>query len=205
MKWNMATRKRKKESSAQRKQRFERRSQYLRAEVDELEDSLFSVRYRDPELRYEYLKTFRTEMMRSFVMSLHLAIEDLLRAIFFDFVVRQNRRLTRRDTIRIVRDVRSADLIHWCGRLNLVTQKQYEDLLELNRIRNACAHNWLPDLPRRHRIGPRGKRRQIKLPTVAYKARNLFVSKTFVEEFAPTYSGIYLKLLLRVWKMQGKI
>jgi hypothetical protein len=190
---------------ARKRQRFVKRAECLRREIDSLEDTLFSVNERDPELRCKYLKTFRTEIMRSFVLSLHLAIEVLLRAILFDFVARQNRRLTKKETIRIVNDLRSADLIHWCGRLNLLTARQYEALRELNRIRNACAHHWLLDLPSSKRIGPKGKQKRITVPAVSYQNTSLFAQRTFVDDFSPLYSGLYLKLLFRVWKMQGKL
>jgi hypothetical protein len=139
------------------------------------------------------------------VLSLHLAIEDLLRAILFDFVARQNRRLTKKETIRIVNDLRSADLIHWCGRLNLLSPRHYDALLELNRIRNRCAHHWLLDLPSSKRVGPKGKRKRITVPAVSYQNKSLFAKRTFVDDFSPVYSGLYLKLLFRVWKMQGKL
>jgi hypothetical protein len=177
----------------------------LKAEIEELQHSLFNIEATDPQLRYENLKTFRAEIMRTFVLSLHLAIEDLLHAILFDFLARHNRRLTKRETIRIVDEMRSADLIHWCARLNLVTSAQYRNLLELNRIRNACAHNWILDLPRSRRIGQKGMRKRIKVPIVVYKGGNLLTKKMFTDEFCPVYSGLYLNLLLRVWKMQGKL
>lgn len=183
---------------------YAQRALRLKAEIERLEHDLFSVNARDPRLRCEYLKTFRTEIMRSFVVSLHLATEDLVRAILFDFLARQNHRLTKRETVRIVDDMRSAELVHWCGRLNLVTPLQYKNLLELNRIRNGCAHHWLLDVPNSKPIGSKGRRR-IKTPAVVYQGKSLFIPQTFVDEFSPVYSKLYLKLLFRVWKIQGKI
>jgi hypothetical protein len=86
-----------------------------------------------------------------------------------------------------------------------VTPLQYRNLLELNRIRNTCAHRWLLDLPRFRQVGPKGKRKRQRVPTVTYQSRNLFAGRTFLDEFCPVYSGIYLKLLFRVWKMQGRL
>lgn len=187
------------------RQRFERRAIRLRKEIDELEEVLFSVNSKDPQLRCDYLKTFRAEIIRSFVISLHLEIEDLLHAILFDYLAKRNRRLTKKETIRIVEDMRSSDLIHWCGRLNIVTPRQYRSLVELNRVRNACAHHWLLDLPRFRQVGPKGKRKRQRVPTVTYQNKDLFAARIFLDDFYPVYSRIYLKLLFRVWKMQGKL
>jgi len=79
--------------------------------------------------------------MQNFVFHMHLAIEDLLRALLFDFLVKRNRQLTKKKAIRIVEDLWSADLVDWCGRLKLVKPRQYKQLLELNRVRNKCGHN----------------------------------------------------------------
>jgi hypothetical protein len=54
-----------------------------------------------------------------------MAIEDLLRAHLFDFLVKRNRQLTKKKAIRIVEDLWSADLVDWCGRLKLIKPKQY--------------------------------------------------------------------------------
>ena len=177
----------------------------VKTEIEDLENFLYSINAEDPELRYEYLKTYRAEILRSFVVHLHLAIEDLLHAILFDFLARQNRRLTKKETIHIVNEMRSAELIQWCGRLNLVTPLQYRNLLELNRIRNSCAHNWIVNVPRSRMIGPKGKRKRRKIPVVIYGNSNLFNRRTFIDDFCPVYSKLYLNLLFRVWRLQGKI
>jgi len=191
--------------STKSKNGFARKAERLRAEIEELQDSLFNINEKDPYLRHLNLKSLRDEVLRSFVISLHLAMEDLLHAILFDFLAKQNRRLTKKETIRIVNDMRSAELIHWCGRLKLISPLQYSNLLELNRIRNTCAHQWILDWVQIKRVGPRGRRKQIKIAVVRYKDQNLFSHNIFAEEFYPVYSRLYLKLLFRVWKLQGKL
>lgn len=192
-------------SSSGGQNQYAARTQRIEKEIEDLEHCLFKVNAKDAGLRYENLRTFRVEIQRSFVLSLHLAIEDLLHALLFDFLAQQNPRLTKKETIKIVRDMRSAELVHWCGRLKLITPTQYRDLLDLNRIRNACAHNWILDVPRFKQVGRPGSRKRIRVPTVSYRDRNLFSRNTFLDEFLPKFSGIYLKLLSKVWKMQGKI
>ncbi len=144
-------------------------------------------------------------MMRGFIVYTHLAIEDLLRALLFDFLKSQNRSLRRRDAIRAVDDMRSTELIQWCGRLRLITTKQYRELIELNRVRNICAHNWVLDLPQVKRVMAKSGKRRIRVPRVIFHGKNLLVPGVFSGEFCVIYGGIYIKRLLRVWKMQGKL
>jgi hypothetical protein len=73
--------------------RLARKVEVLKAKIDKLSDPLYNLNARDPELRYEKLKTYRAEVIRGFVVYMHLAIEDLLTALFFDFLVRLNRSL----------------------------------------------------------------------------------------------------------------
>ncbi len=204
----MATKKKKLTTHVQTdatRQSFAKRADRLKSEINDIEEFLFNIRAKDPYLRFRNLETFRIEIFRSFVISLHLAMEDLLRALLFDFVARQNRRLTKKETIRMVDQLRSAELIRWCGHLKLLTPLQYKNLLELNRIRNACAHNWILDLHHVKRIGPKGKKRNIRIPAVEYLGKSLFAGQTFTDEFVPIYGRLYLKLLFRVWKIQGKL
>jgi hypothetical protein len=181
-----------------------RKAERLRATVQELADSLYGLDDRDLWLRCENLKSYRVELMRGFVVYIHLALEDLLRALLFDFLRRHNRSLLRKTTIRIVDDLKSADLVHWCGRLKVLSQRQYSDLMELNRIRNACAHNWLFDLSRAAPRAAKVKRR-MRAPRVIYKNNNLFAQKTFEDEFCTVYSNLSLKLLFKVWRLQGRL
>jgi hypothetical protein len=184
---------------------FVKKADRLKSVIDKLEDSLYSINERDPRLRYEYLKTYRVEILRGFVVHMHLATEDLLKAILFDFFVRQNKRLTTKETKRIVDEMRSFELIQWCGRLNLITTLQYRQLLELNRVRNGSAHHWILDLPKYKRVMMKNAKRRIRVPVVVYNNKNLFNSRVFADEFCPTYGSLYLKLLWKVWKMQGKL
>jgi hypothetical protein len=120
-----AKKKSKKESA------FDRKAERSRKIVGELTDSLYNLHDRDAQLRYENLKTYRTELMRGFIVYMHLAIEDLLKAILFDFLVKQNRSLPTKTTKCIVDDLKSSDIMHWCGRLKLIRSKKYSQLLEL--------------------------------------------------------------------------
>jgi hypothetical protein len=57
----------------------------------------------------------------------------------------------------------------------------------------------------RKSIGSKGRKKRVRVPTVRYLNKNLFTGDTFTEDFSPVFSGLYLKLLFRVWKLQGKL
>lgn len=177
----------------------------LTKEIERLVSALYNTSADDDRLRYENLKTYRVEAMRSFILYLHLAIEDLLRALLFDFIKKQNRALTRKATIKITREMTSAELVHWCGRFKLITTPVYRRLLDLNGIRNRCAHNWVLDIPRFQNVGPRGRRRRKRISVVIYENRNLLNRHVFLNSFCRIYGKIYTDILGRVWRLQGKI
>lgn len=179
------------------------KAERLRAEINTLSDSLYGLKDKDSYVRYYNLKIYRAEVLRSFVVHMHLASEDLLKAVLFDFLAKQNRSLPKKAAVRIVDEMKSAELIHWCSRLKLITPKQFKNLLELNRIRNACAHRWILDSPKIKRVGIMRKR--VRTPTVTYNSKDLFDPKVFLDEFCPVYGQLYLKLLFRVWRIQGKL
>ena len=177
----------------------------LTKEIEKLVSALYNTSDNDDRLRYENLKNYRVEVMRSFIMYMHLAIEDLLRALLFDFIKKQNRNLTRKATIKFTREITSAELVRWCGRLNLITRTVYRRLLDLNSIRNRCAHNWLLDIPRLQNVGTRGRRRRKRIPVVMYENRNLLNRDVLLNTFCRIYGKIYTDMLARVWRLQGKI
>jgi hypothetical protein len=185
-----------------KKVRTERQCTNLKTEIDEIVCLLYGTDNKDIDVRYYNLKTYRAEIFRSFILHMHLAIEELLRALLFDFMVRQNRQLKSKETIRTLNDLRSAEIVHWCGRLRLVTPKQYDELLELNRIRNKCAHHWLLDIPKYKVIRFGNNKKRVTIPVVTYKGKNVMTRDVFVRSFTRTVGNVYLKLLFRVWKIQ---
>ena len=102
-------------------------------------------------------------------------------------------------------EMKSSDLVHWCGRLKRINKEQYRGLIKLNRIRNACAHNWILHIPKNRSVVVKGKRVRFRVPRVIYNNKNLFIEKNFLDDFCPTYGHLYLALLFKVWRLQGKI
>jgi len=96
---------------------YKRKSDKLRTQIDDLPAALYGLNNKDQHRRFLNLQSYQIEVMRNFVFYRHLALEDLLRALLFDFLIERNRQLTTKKAIRIVGDLRSADLVDWCGRL----------------------------------------------------------------------------------------
>jgi hypothetical protein len=115
---------------------YRSRNKNLKAETDALAASLYGLNSEDEHQRYLNYQTYKREVIRNFVLYLHLALEDLAPCLF-DFLVKRNKQLTKKKAIQIVNDLWSADLVEWCARLKLVKPKQYKQLIELNR-RNKC-------------------------------------------------------------------
>ena len=184
---------------------FERKEKRLQAEIEKLIANLYNTNARDSRLRYENLKTYRIEIIRGFIVYAHLAMEDLLRDFVVDFIKHQTRLFPIRKVKNMVEGMRSAEVIEWCARLNLVAKKQYEFIKELNKVRNSCAHNWLLDIPRYKKVASKKMKKWIKTPVVRFNNKNLFNEKVFRNEFLPLYSKIYLKLLWKDWRVKGII
>lgn len=197
-KWKMANRR------SQQPTRLLKKIAKLEAEITELRDSLYGLNSDDLPLKYENLKTYRNEVIRGFILHSHLAIEDLLRALLFDFLVRHNRAIQTKAAISAVRDLRSVDLLHWCSQLKVTKPREYAALLELNRIRNACAHKWVLNLPKAKRSASRKRSTEVQASIVFFKGRNVFEQSVF-SQFVDEYGGLYLRLLMKVWRVQGKL
>ena len=146
--------------------KISRREELLRSEIKQLSDALYNLEDNDAYLRFENLKTYCVELIRSFILYTHLAIEDILRDFLVDFFRHQRRSLAVRRSRKFVQDLRSLELIEWCYRLKLITTQEHGALSELNRVRNACAHNWLLDIAKTKTIIEKAtrRRRRIKLP-----------------------------------------
>lgn len=176
----------------------------LKTEAGRLVESLYGMDAKDTKLSYENLKTYRVEIQRSFILYTQLAIEGLLRALLFGFLAKHSRGLAKKRLNNTVDEMRSADLVHWCGHLGLIKPKWYAQLLELNRIRNACVHNSLGEGPKYGKWTGEKPATRTRVPVVRYQGRNLLHGNLFSEDFCPTYGRIYLRLLGMVWGRQGK-
>jgi hypothetical protein len=156
----------------------------------------------DRDIHAGMLERKRDDIVRSAVLQLHTAIEDVLNEILVCRILGANsgtqERKTRSKSGRALCTILFGALsVGFDTKLNLavalrvLSQKTAERLRELNSLRNKCSHNWLLAGPVR-----RGKRRaQKKPPLLVYKDANLH-KVAILKEFASEYGGIYVDLWL---------
>lgn len=170
--------------------------------IEKLSGDLYGLNNNDPQVRLHNLNTYRVEVIRGFVLYLQLSIENLLKELLVYRLKAETRVLNVKQIKHFVEDMRSRDIVGWSGRLNVVTKSQYNGIVELNRVRNSCAHNWLLELPQ-YRKDKCGKR--VKIHVVRFNGKNLLNEDVFRDEFMPVYSKIYLRLLGKVWRIKKYI
>lgn len=74
----------------------------------------------------------------------------------------------------------------------------------MNRVRNKCAHHWVLDIPRYRIVRAGQKKKRVRIPVVLYRGSNLMKRDVF-KAFSRKPGSVCLKLLWKVWKVQGKI
>jgi hypothetical protein len=138
--------------------------------------------------------------VRSTVLQIHTAIEDLLNSyIAMNVLGNDRRRLSRTHSGQALQKILYGGgslgfemKLNLARALGLINTKTKEKLAVLNTLRNKCSHNWLLRAPVR-----RGKRpAQKKPPLLLYGTRDLHSVAT-LKDFASEYSVIYLRLYLK--------
>jgi uncharacterized protein with von Willebrand factor type A (vWA) domain len=173
----------------------------LTREIDEIDNFFYKANETDDRLLYAgMLERKRDDMVRSAVLQMHTAIEDLLNS----HIVFQITGATRRRPASQSQSTRALRKMLFGGgslgfdmkltlalALRLINTKTKDRLVLLNTLRNKCSHNWVLKVPVRH-----GKRpAQKKPPLLLYEGRDLH-SVAALKDFVSEYSGIYLKLYL---------
>jgi hypothetical protein len=151
------------------------------------------------------LERKRDDMVRSAVLQLHTAIEDVLTSLITCRVLgitmeEKNRRARTKSAQAVHRMLWGSGSIGFDMKLNfavafrLINGPTQKKLAELNRLRNKCSHNWLLKVPVR-----RGRRpKQKKPPLLLYKGRDLHrveVLEDFTREYGPLYARLFSKYL----------
>ncbi len=179
----------------------------LTREVSEL-DRLFYGAYEksDHFLYAGMLEHKRDDFVRGAVLQMHTAIENILTETICDKLlgVRPRQRKRRTRVMRTIRGVAAQDLldgprslgfaqkVKLAVALGLITTHLSEKLNELNKLRNACSHNWLLNVRIRRNKRPKKQ----KPPLLAYQGRGLHGIAAF-EEFIRDFGGVYLRLYAR--------
>ena len=177
----------------------------LKREIAEIDDFFYVGSEQDPVLYAGMLERKRDDIVRSTVLQLHTAIEDLLDSLIIDRMLgvtaggKRSSKLAGGGGRALRRMLHGAGSIGFDMKLNLpsaiglLNGKTRDQFAELNTLRNKCSHNWLLKKPVR-----RGRRpAQIKPPLLHYRGHDLHevsVLKDFFDKYGVIYGRLFLKL-----------
>ena len=169
----------------------------ITADIARIERSLFRAEDPDLDQRYHELTRKREHLLRSIVLELHLSIEDILTGAIGNALLRG--RLSRSPIGQTIRDLLEDDRplgfrhkLMLARSLDLISAKEFADLVELNTVRNRCSHSWSLGKLTRRRIKPSRPKR----PLLRWRGTNLYKTDDFLA-FVRVYSLHYVKLWLR--------
>jgi hypothetical protein len=174
----------------------------LTREIDDIDEFFYKANETEDRLLYAgMLERKRDDMVRSVVLQMHTAIEDLLNSyIIFQVTEASHRRpASRSQSTRALRKMLFGGgslgfemKLNLALALRLINTKTKDRPVVLNTLRNKCSHNWVLKVLVRH-----GKRPAQKKPSLLlYEARDLH-SVAVLKDFVSEYSGIYLKLYIK--------
>jgi hypothetical protein len=174
----------------------------LTREIEEIDTFFYKVNEDDERhLHAGMLERKRDDIVRSAVLQIHTAIEDILdQHITFAITGGTRRRHVRGHSARALRTILTGSRsigfdskLALALALRVITPKTRDRLQVLNTLRNKCSHNWVLKVPVRH-----GKRpAQKKPPLLLYEGRDLHTVAA-LEDFTKEFGGgIYLKLYLK--------
>lgn len=182
--------------------RIEAAIKRLTCEIEEIDSYFYKPNENDDRHLYAgMLERKRDDIVRSAVLQIHTAIEDLLdEHITFTITGGTRRRRVRGHSARALRTILIGPGSIGFDRklalalaLRIINQKTRDRLQILNTWRNKCSHTWVLKVPVRH-----GKRpAQKKPPLLLYEGRDLHTVaalKDFIDEYG---GGIYLKLYIK--------
>ena len=157
----------------------------------------------DREQYASMLERKRDDIVRSTVLQLHTAIEDIINSQITCCILGVKpeglRSKARSNPARAIRKMLLGagslgfDMkLNFALALGLINATTKGKLMELNTLRNKCSHNWLLKVPVRH-----GKRpKQKKLPLLLFRGQDLH-KVSILENFAGEYGVIYAKLFVK--------
>ena len=186
---------------------IENKIRRLTREIKKIDDFFYEVEKDGNRAFYvEMLERKRDDIVRSVVLQLHTAIEDILTSWIIcrvlDIRVEEQERRARNKSGKalqqMLRGNRSIGFdmkLNFAIALRLINTPTQKKLVVLNQLRNTCSHNWLLKMPVR-----RGKRpKQKKQPLLRYKGNDLYEVKT-LEDFIREYISLYVKLFTKYIK-----
>lgn len=183
----------------------------LTRELAKIDDVFYKLNEtKDRDLYAGMLERKRDDMVRSAVLQMHTAIEDLLNTCIVCRTLnvqpedrrRKMRSKTGQALLSMLTGPRSIGFemkLNFAFVLGLLNSKTKDRLTELNTLRNRCSHNWLLKAPLRRGKSPRQK----KPPLLRYDGRDLH-NVDVLEDFTSEYGLIYCKLFFKYGGTENK-
>ena len=173
----------------------------LTREIEEIDNFFYKGSENEDRVLYAgMLERKRDDMVRSAVLQMHTAIENLLNSYITSRVTgRPPRQRSRSQSARALRRMLFGGgslgfemKLNLALALKLISSKTKDRLVVLNALRNTCSHNWVLKSPIRYSKRPAQK----KPPLLLYEGRDLH-SVGALKEFVTEYGGIYFKLFMK--------
>jgi hypothetical protein len=176
----------------------------LTREIGEIDKFFYRVNEdEDRSLYAGMLERKRDDMVRSAVLQIHTAIEDVLNSQIICCILRvkpedRSGKMRSKSARALRKMLFGAGSLGFDMKLNfavalgLLNAKTKDKLMALNTLRNKCSHNWLLKAPVRHGRRPRQK----KPPLLLYEGSDLHDVAT-LKDFAGEYGSIYYKLFVK--------
>jgi hypothetical protein len=174
----------------------------LEREIAEIDEFFYGAKHDDPHGRYSMMERKRDDIVRSIVLQMHTAIEDLmdswLTSVLLDVPARDRKRhgRWRRVASRAVGELLNGgraigfdNKVRLLLGLGLIRRPLHRQLTELNQLRNRCGHNWLLNAVVRRGTKPHLPKR----PLLSYEGGNLH-RLPVLKEFCGDYGTIYFRL-----------
>jgi hypothetical protein len=176
----------------------------LERELEEIDKFFYRSNETDDRfLHADMLERKRDDVVRSAVLQLHTAIEDLINSYLIANILevepgKRSQRMRTNAGKALGQMLMGGRSLGFDMKINLAlvvgffNAKTAEKLRELNSMRNKCSHNWLLNVPVR-----RGKKPLApKPPLLSFRRKDLHNVKV-LEDFCKEFGMIYVKLWLK--------
>lgn len=184
-------------------QRLRRKIARISKEIEDIDGFFYNIKDDDLAQVYGMLERKRDDMVRSTVLQLHTAIEDLLDSWLKSYLLGvppQQRKTRARRRGRVADDLLKGGRalgfdakVRLLVAVGLIRKPLHSKLETLNQLRNKCSHNWLLSARIRRGIKPHLPKR----PLLQYDGRDLHKIPA-LKDFVRDYGQIYFRLFLRI-------
>jgi hypothetical protein len=178
----------------------ERAISRLRREIDRIEQKLLPTEGDDDEETLLLLRYKRDNLVRGLILEIHIRIDDLLSVGLRNAILegRSVRTKMREEVDALLEGNRAMRFHHkllLVRTLGWLTPTQFQELEQLNNVRNKCGHGW-----ELHKVVRRGRKRAgPKRRVLTYKGKNVYEPEVLVD-FIRHFNRLYFKLYLKLGK-----